>query len=346
MNAPGPVPTTSPESEPRARVRRREDVADPGQQVLAVAMPGLPGRDGDGRAVGLAERDDRPRRRRVEREHPAAAAAPALMSQPRTQPRRRPDVPAVPLVGGADRQGPGLVRRAGDPDLEPRRRQRVTHPLRPLDQGHAARLAVVDQAAGDGVTRVPQPVEVLVEQVEPAVVLGHEDEARGVDRVVDAEAGPEPLRQLRLAGAEVAGQRDDVAGLRDARERGAEALGRVGIAGDDGHSRDRCGWPTCPECTRGAPAPRAGVRRTARGRTAGPRWVAPRRTARGLPRGGRRPGSGGCPAGPTQRPSRPPHGPCRDADPVGCGHRDRDVAGVEQEERRVAGDGHVAPDQR
>ena len=70
-----------------------------------------------------------------------------------------------------------------------------------------------------------------MEQRQPAAVLGHQDEARRGDRSVDAESGPERLGEVRLAGAEVAPQADEVAGSATA----PSALPRRVVASGSGH---------------------------------------------------------------------------------------------------------------
>ena len=69
--------------------------------------------------------------------------------------------------------------------------------------------------------RVGEPVEVDVEQRQAAGVLGHEDEGRRVDRVGHAEARAEALRELRLAGAELAPQAERSPGSAAAARRAA-----------------------------------------------------------------------------------------------------------------------------
>ncbi len=94
------------------------------------------------------------------------------------------------------------------------RRHRLAQALGPLDQGHAVGLPFVEEPARERLAGVGEPVEIDVEERQPALVLGHQHEARRVDGRVDAEAGTEALRELRLAGAQVAEQGDDVTGLR------------------------------------------------------------------------------------------------------------------------------------
>ena len=121
----------------------------------------------------------------------------------------------------ADR--PRLVAGAVDHDVEPRRGQEVAHPLRPLDERDPAGLALVDHAARERVGAVGQPVQVDVEQRQPALVLRHQDERRRADRAGHAQPGPEALRELRLARPELAPQADEVAGTGGRGQRRARA---------------------------------------------------------------------------------------------------------------------------
>ena len=63
---------------------------------------------------------------------------------------------------------------------------------------------IVDCPDPDATSRLGEAVEVGVEQREAALVLGHEDEGRRGDRRGHAQAAPERLRQMGLAGAELA----------------------------------------------------------------------------------------------------------------------------------------------
>ena len=68
----------------------------------------------------------------------------------------------------SERDPSRLVAGPLDADVEPARRQRVAEPLRPLDERDALDLALVDQAAGERVGRVGEPVQVEVEQRQAA----------------------------------------------------------------------------------------------------------------------------------------------------------------------------------
>ncbi len=72
VNAPGPVPTTMPPSAAGATLEILQQPSDPGQELLAVPIAGGPRPDLDQGAVRGTERDDRTRRRRVDREERAA----------------------------------------------------------------------------------------------------------------------------------------------------------------------------------------------------------------------------------------------------------------------------------
>ena len=120
-------------------------------------------------------------------------------------------------------------------------RQRRPQPLRPLDDRDAGRLAVVEQPAGERVRGVVEAVQVEVEQRQPALVLGHEHERRGRHDVGHAEAGREPLGELRLARAELADEAHEVPGARDGGQPATQGTGGGGVVGRDdelGHEGD------------------------------------------------------------------------------------------------------------
>jgi hypothetical protein len=138
-----------------------------------------------------------------------------------------------------------LVARAVDDHVEPLRGERRPEPIRPFDEGHAARLTIVDEAAGERIARVRKSVQVDVEEGQAALVLGHQDEAGRGDRPRNAETGAERLGQVCLARPQVAPEAEDVAGLRRPRKSTAERGRRTRIGADeeallvgrDGHRR-------------------------------------------------------------------------------------------------------------
>ena len=175
VNAPGPVPTTIAPRSPRPTPARAEHAVDPAEQLLAVAVAGAPRRLGErvppsaGRRATTAER-----RGRVDGEERAVGAR-GHAATPRGSARRRGR-----RGGQADR--PRLV--AGPVDPRPRAGRvgsaRV-EPVGPLDERDAVGLALVEQPASDRLGRSRQAIEVEVEERQPALVLGHEHEARRVD---------------------------------------------------------------------------------------------------------------------------------------------------------------------
>ena len=61
--------------------------------------------------------------------------------------------------------------------------RRAVQPVGPLGERHPRVLALVEQAALEGLLGAREAVQVLVEQRQPAGVLGHQREAGAVDRV-------------------------------------------------------------------------------------------------------------------------------------------------------------------
>ena len=120
---------------------------------------------------------------------------------------------------------------ADDVDLQPRLREALGQPLAPLDDGDGlveggVEVEVVE--LGDAA----EPVGVGVHQrrsPDLAGVHAGDDEGRRGDRAADAEPGAEPLGERRLAGAERAGEHDQVAGRELAGDGAAEAAHRLGV---------------------------------------------------------------------------------------------------------------------
>ncbi len=224
---------------------------------------------------------------------------------------RRPSWLIRPRPGSVDRHRcrppsvmiRGLVAGPIDPNVEPSRRQRVAHAFGPFHERHAGRLAVIDQPAPERVGGIGQAIQVDVEQRQPALVLGHEDERGRHDGIGHAEARAESLREVRLAGPELAPQADEIAGGGHAGQGRAQACRGRRVGADDGARRNGGGRHRCErsrKVSRTAPGPRAAPRSwrpRARGRAAASRWTPP------LNRRG--------PSNPAQVPSRPACSPAR-----------------------------------
>ncbi len=89
-------------------------------------------------------------------------------------------------------------------------------------------VALVEQAGGPGLLGITQAVGVDVVERQAAGMLVHEDEGRAVDDLSHAEPLRDPLRQLRLAGAERADQREQRSGLRSLAQGAADPQRRLG----------------------------------------------------------------------------------------------------------------------
>ena len=228
VKVPGPVPTIT--ASIASRASPRLDRADARPRAAASrrggTLPASRPRRAHG-AVGRAGRHDDAGRRGVDREedplaHGIASRYRAWRSPCAVSSISRGSSP-LPSMTTSSRSA-GIAR---------------TEPVGPLDERHAGGPAVVvEQAATDGLGRVGQAVEVDVEQRQPALVLGHEDEARRGDRLGHAESGAERLGEVGLAGPEVAPQAEQVAGPR----RRSRGRGRARSSG---------------------PGPRSGTRRVA-----------------------------------------------------------------------------------
>ena len=222
------MPTRKPANAP-ARCRPRSRSA---------ASGGCSARRGSGRSRAAASRrgDSRPATSRSPSATPAGDPVAittwvVAVSMARMAGRRpswvigaRLEIGPIALAPGDQGDRARLVAGPVDAHVEPVGRKRVAQPLRPLDERDPGRLPFVDEAARERVLGARQPVRVDVEQRQPALVLGHQDEARRGDRVGHAETGPERLGEVCLARAELAPQTDEVAGSRHA----AERVGRAG----------------------------------------------------------------------------------------------------------------------
>ena len=130
-----------------------------------------------------------------------------------------------------------------------------------------------------------------MEERQPALVLGHQREARAVDDLADAEADREALGELRLAGAERPDEREAVAWLAPRRPALAASCRVCSADPSTASPGDRCGATPASDRaamgrpSRGAPASRAARRCARSGRPA-------RRPRRSRPEHRCRPASG------------------------------------------------------
>src|SRR5581483_7754865 len=151
--------------------------------------------------------------------HPPAAPPPRLAEQ---------DQLDDPLVG----PGPGR-----EAHLEAVGGQRRGGDLAPLDQRDAVLELLLDPETVD-LLHALQSVDVDVAERDAAlVVLPHQGERRADDGPLDPEAAADALGQRRLAGAEFAGEDDDVAGGQHvAAQLLAQRPGLLDRTGDDLHA--------------------------------------------------------------------------------------------------------------
>ena len=136
-------------------------------------------------------------------------------------------------IAGPERDATWVVPRSIDQDVEALGRQRVRQALRPFHQRDPFGLAVVDETAGQRLGRAGKPVQVHVEEWQPAPILGHQHEARRHDRVRDPQPGTETLGELRLARAEIADQADQVARPGGGGQGGPKGAGIRSVSSDD-----------------------------------------------------------------------------------------------------------------
>ena len=105
-------------------------------------------------------------------------------------------------------------------DVEPVGRQKSGGAVRPFHHHHRAVGQIVEAEFGE-FGGAGQPVEIGVNQREARQLIGlneSEGRARHFDRVVAGEIADQRAREGRLAGAEIARQRDQIAGF----ERGGD----------------------------------------------------------------------------------------------------------------------------
>ena len=222
---PGERPGPGPDHD--ARRGRRRDV------LVARAGPrsgrGAPPRGGSPRPrcarargpspSGVAEGDDRARRRGVDHEQRAARRS-----------RGGLEVPPVRLVApSAARSRRGSSPVPVDHDVQPGGRERGAEPLRPLDERDARRLPLVEQPARERVRGVVEPVEVEVEQRQPALRTRTSARTSASSRC-RSRRGP-PRTPWRAASCPRRGRRAGTRGRRDARRRPAGRRGRGSPAG-------------------------------------------------------------------------------------------------------------------
>ena len=149
-------------------------------------------------------------------------------------PRRRG---AVPDDAG-DAALEGIVRVERERDLDPIGRQRLAGAVGPFHHHHGAGN-VVDAELGE-LAQSGQTVEVGMHEGELRQVIGlHQGEgrARHLDLRTAGEMGDHGAHQRGLAGAEAAGQRDEVAGRQQVREVDGETPRRVLVGERDCEGR-------------------------------------------------------------------------------------------------------------
>ena len=138
-------------------------------------------------------------------------------------------------------------------DSEPRGAQFSPTTLRPFDKANAARSQVGRQQIRVLGVKTRETVEVEVRHEEPWAgrVPVAERERRARHRRVAAERARRAADERRFAGAELAGQEDDVAVAQFAGEGGPDRLGRR-CAG--GLEQARLSAQNNPSCVAGAPS--------------------------------------------------------------------------------------------
>ena len=95
-------------------------------------------------------------------------------------------------------------------------------PVAPLDDGDRAPAQELVETDVVQLLEMVEAIDVDVDERHPALVLADEREGGADDDLVDAERARDPLREHRLAHAEVTGQRDHVAGTQDRAHPGRE----------------------------------------------------------------------------------------------------------------------------
>jgi hypothetical protein len=112
------------------------------------------------------------------------------------------------------------------------RRERVAGRLWPLDEADRVGEVGLEIAPLRG-REALEPVQVEVRDVGAAGVAMADRERRARDGDFDAECAAGAADERRLAGAELAGDRDDVTDAEAAREQRCDGLGRFGGGGLD-----------------------------------------------------------------------------------------------------------------
>ena len=200
--------------------------ADRGQELLAVASGRPP--TSSRRGASRRARPPRPRSRLVavsiassHGRRPSDAPSPAAPLTARRSARSpgRLQVSAIPGAAGHQLDRPRLV--AACPSI--RTSSRPAGRTSPIRSGHSTTRHARRPGARRRRRRRGRPrasasrYRSTWNSGRRPRVLGHQHERRRVDRVVDAEARGDPLRELRLARAELAPQADEVAGVGEPR---------------------------------------------------------------------------------------------------------------------------------
>ena len=153
--------------------------------------------------------------------------------------RREGAVAGDPRLAGF---GAGLrLEREGD--VEAVRRQEAGRPVRPFQQHHGVLGQVVEAELGE-FARAFQPVQVGVHDRKPRQVVGldqREGRARHRDVRIVGEIADHGAGERGLAGAEIAGQRHQIAGLERGRDVGDEPLGGLLVGERHGEARSAGG---------------------------------------------------------------------------------------------------------
>lgn len=117
---------------------------------------------------------------------------------------------AIPLTGSCERQSPLANARVLKVDFQPLVRQLSQRTLGPLYHQDTVDRVVAERQFGD-LFRRGQAVEVGMVKSQAPAVLGDKDERRALDRISHVEAARQPLREARLATAQLASQQQHVA---------------------------------------------------------------------------------------------------------------------------------------
>src|SRR5436190_7095624 len=218
-------------------------LGDPGLLHMAMIAMSLTRHKSDRAAAGcwLA-----PAIRRRQRARPAAAAPRIHIIPP---PRRRSIFECltksfdVRLSGSpppvVDRDRARLVADADDAHAHGPRRQQRLQPLGPLDDRDAVAVHHLLQTQVEQLGEALRAVDVHMMHGQPAAVLVHEHEGRTGGAGRDAERADEALHEDCLAGAELAADRDDVAGSQRRAQPLSRGVGLLGRARDEPSAHPR-----------------------------------------------------------------------------------------------------------